>query len=544
MANLREFREKYPQYSDISDEDLSYRLYQKNYSDMPIAKFAKSLGLGKEGALSFLKYAGEQGSAVRFKQPQPSTGGALGGVARQAYQGLTFGAGDEIVAGGTALAKKAIQGDDRDIGEIYSQELGRERSRIGQFEEESPILSAASEVTGALATPIGASKTLLGAVGSGVGTGAAYGFLSGEGGAEKRAESAIISGGFGGLFGGALRSASNLIGSSYQNYLQRKAAKAIVQKDARAVEDLYDEANALYEKAKKSGATIKASEYESFVNETIKKISGGFDFSLMKGGIPASASVVKAMESKVSKDVGLNDFQSIYQLAQMPAGKVADKAEQRAAQIIKSGVDDFLSNLTPSQVSQGTTGTAVKDFFKARDLWAKMRKTQKIQSIIETAKDGGYAGGFESGVKSQIGKIIRDYNKGNKSGFDENEIQLLKEILRGTPTGKILAGISYLGFSPSGGRTAPVAGLVTGAVVGGSVGGPVGALAGAGIEAALTTGLRAVREMSLEGQMKLYQDIISSGRASEIMRKSPEVLKYLSDIATRAGVSIQAQEQQ
>lgn len=543
MADIKEFRKKYPQYDDMSDEELSFRLYQKHYSDMPLVGFAKSFGLGKKGSLDFLKYASEKGKSLEFKQAEPTVGGYGTGLARATLQGLTFGGGEEVVAGGTALARKAIQGDERAIGDIYEQELERERSRIGQFKEEAPVASTVAEIGGALAVPLGAPKTLGGAIGMGAGTGAAYGFLSGEGGLPERAESAVISGGFGGILGGGLKSATDLIGSSYQGYLQRRAAKAVAQKDARAVEDLYNEANALYERAKQSGATIKAAEYEKFVNDTIKKVSGGFDFSLIKGGIPSSASVVKAMESKIGQDVGLNDLEAIYQLAQMPAGKVTDKAEQRAAQIIKSGVDDFLSGLSPAQVSKGATAPAVKDFFNARDLWSKMRKTQNVQNIIETAKEGGYAGGFEAGIKTQFGKIIRDYNKGKKSGFTKPEIELLKQIQTGTPLGRILAGISYLGFSPSGGRTVPIGGLVTGAITGGAVGGPVGALAGAAIEAGITTSLRAIREMSLENQVRLYQDLISSGRANEVIRQAPEVFRYLADVGTRAGVSMKAQEQ-
>ena len=61
MGNITEFRKKYPEYDDMSDEELSFRLHQKHYSDMPLVGFAKSFGLGKKGSLDFLKYASEQG---------------------------------------------------------------------------------------------------------------------------------------------------------------------------------------------------------------------------------------------------------------------------------------------------------------------------------------------------------------------------------------------------------------------------------------------------------------------------------------------------
>ena len=46
MANLADFREKYPQYGDVPDAVLADSLHQKFYADMPKMDFYKSLGLG------------------------------------------------------------------------------------------------------------------------------------------------------------------------------------------------------------------------------------------------------------------------------------------------------------------------------------------------------------------------------------------------------------------------------------------------------------------------------------------------------------------
>jgi hypothetical protein len=43
--NIKEFRQTYPQYNDVSDTDLSTQLHQKFYSDMPYEKFAKDFGV-------------------------------------------------------------------------------------------------------------------------------------------------------------------------------------------------------------------------------------------------------------------------------------------------------------------------------------------------------------------------------------------------------------------------------------------------------------------------------------------------------------------
>src|SRR5688572_21878755 len=45
MATLAEIREKYPQYSDLSDMQLARGLHAKHYSDMEFGTFARKIGM-------------------------------------------------------------------------------------------------------------------------------------------------------------------------------------------------------------------------------------------------------------------------------------------------------------------------------------------------------------------------------------------------------------------------------------------------------------------------------------------------------------------
>ena len=65
-----------------------------------------------------------------------------------------------------------MQGDNRAMGDIYQQELERERARIGEFRETDPAKAIASEIVGGVAVPLGATKTIGGAAATGVGMGA------------------------------------------------------------------------------------------------------------------------------------------------------------------------------------------------------------------------------------------------------------------------------------------------------------------------------------------------------------------------------------
>ena len=48
QTKLAQFRQKYPQYDDMSDADLADALYKKFYSDMPRDQFNAKVGLAEE----------------------------------------------------------------------------------------------------------------------------------------------------------------------------------------------------------------------------------------------------------------------------------------------------------------------------------------------------------------------------------------------------------------------------------------------------------------------------------------------------------------
>lgn len=535
MSKLDEFRQQNPAYASVPDDKLAAALYLKFYSEKPPMVFANEIGLASDAKLPFLKLAAEGGRTVEFKQPEPSVGGKIGGTVRGAMQGLTFGGADEIVAGGTALGRKLLQGDERALGDIYSQELEREQSRLKQFRETNPALAIGSEIAGSLALPIGAAKTVAGAAGIGAGTGGLYGFLGSEGDLQDRATGAVTGGILGALLGSGLQAGGKWLGGAFEDYMSRRAARA-VSEGADSVAALRAEAEAAYNAARNSGVAIDKSAFDQMLTDTIAKVAGGAGRPVREKLYPKSAEVLSAMKDYAGKAVGIDDLEHFRQIAQDPAGMITDKAEQRAASIIINGIDDLMDNITPDKIAINPSAAqgAFEKLTQARDLWSRMRKTEKITSIIKNAKEGGYAGGFEAGLKNQIGSLLR--NQKQRRGFSPEEINLLSQIQKGTPVGRILAGISYLGFSPSGGRS----GLLTsGGVWGGALyaGGAGPAIAGA----IATSALRGVREMSLEKQARLYADVIASGQAAQVAKEYPEIMRLLQAAAARVSTAASGQ---
>lgn len=80
---------------------------------------------------------------------------------RAALQGVSFGFGDEAVAGLVASARKAA-GDERSFMDIYNDVAENERAQIEQYREQAPVKAFLSEGAGALLTGGAAGLKILG----------------------------------------------------------------------------------------------------------------------------------------------------------------------------------------------------------------------------------------------------------------------------------------------------------------------------------------------------------------------------------------------
>lgn len=113
MITIQEVRSKYPQYSDLSDQQLVDSLHGKYYSDIPINEFYQQVGLGKETA----------------PQPELTKGQTALDYAKSAgsgiYKGLSYIAG--------------MPGDITQIGQEYLPKLGMEFLTKPIIEDAKPI---------------------------------------------------------------------------------------------------------------------------------------------------------------------------------------------------------------------------------------------------------------------------------------------------------------------------------------------------------------------------------------------------------------------
>lgn len=170
MPTLEEVRKKYPQYGDMTDEQLISGMHSKYYSDMPKSEFLAKLGvtalpepniahkgdMKPDGAI-------QQRDGFKF-DPKVTAASAIGeGVT----QGVTIGAADEGVAAINATSKTNAlgAGDLPAWQDRYDQNKARLDAERAAQQEAHPIISAASELAGGLAVPgLGTAKFIKGGI--------------------------------------------------------------------------------------------------------------------------------------------------------------------------------------------------------------------------------------------------------------------------------------------------------------------------------------------------------------------------------------------
>lgn len=540
--SLEAIRSKYPQYSDVSDGDLVYGMWENNYSDMPMGEFADKMDLSKRQFAEMVVSARKSGykpssKGVSTKPVNYDIGQT--GLPRAVIQGASLGGSDEVVAGLASLGKK-ITGDDRPISDIYSQEHEAEERRLAQYRRTNPVKSAVTEFGGAMATPLGVAKTAKQALGMGTGLGAVSGFLSDS---DDRLKGAAYGAVFGALLGPAIQQGGNLLQTQFGKMIKNRARKAVAE-GAESIEQLKAQANDAYKVAEESGININKDQYSDFIDEVINSVSASSPVQrkALDKLMPEIAAVKEMLESSVGQQLGLSDMESLRRIAKIPAGNFNNPSQQEAAKKIINSIDELMENVTPEKVQgdlfESQANELVQQSYKtARSMWAKVRKTEAIDDIIEKA--GSYAGGLESGIKNQLTSILRSNKK--QASFSKPELDMMREIVEGTPMGNLIGGISQMGLSTTGGRNVfnVGSGMATGGLAGYAVGGPAGAAAGAALELAGATALKYVREKSMEDQVKILRDLISIGQVETFAQQAPKAFAVLQEAAQKTSEAAQ-----
>ncbi len=441
--DINQIRRQFPQYDDLSDEQLAGAVHKKFYSDMPRAEFDQRVGLK----------AKTEAEAV----PQVAQAGAAG--AEQGYgaglfdavtSGMSLGFGDELTAAESALLGRTPEGGwfdySQPMGERYDRALEAERAQGRQFAKENPVSAIAGEIGGGILTGGGAARsglTLAGQIvnapkrarlatraGAAALEGAGYGAVAGagysEGGLENRLEGAAQGAGTGVLVGGALP----VIGAGVRRLTQRAAVP-------REISQLQAAKDAAYKAVDDSGFQYSPGQIGTLADDISKQMQASGINPIRH---PKAASMVDDIQGMKSQPMTLTQVDQLRQVVSRDVANAADQAEARLGKLMIRRIDNFLEK-------QGGS-----DLIKpARAANAQLKKAEQVDRAVRTADlraaSTGSGGNVNNATRQNVRKLLEKAEAG-KANFSVQERELMEQVVRGTAPQNVARLIGK--FSPSG----------------------------------------------------------------------------------------------
>lgn len=437
--------------------------------------------------------------------------GALHSIVQGGTQGLTFGFGDEAVAGLVSALP----------GWTYDQALAAARGELSDARLARPKTTMAAEVAGSVAPALAGAGAVgipgslggraLAGAGAGAASGALYGFGTGEGGFAPRMASAAA----GGLGGAALGAAIPIAGSYAREGIEalmnnRTINRAIAA--APSLSDLKSAASAIYNQADNVTNLPRADFAAKATGMLDDAARSGMDDMLTPGAARVAGKIDDAAQV-ADPNIGFRELDILRKQAGIPAGNVANRTEASIGSRMIEGIDDFIDTVDPS------LSGAIKE---ARATWAQLRRSELVDKAIDRARNA--ASGFENGLRVEFRRILN--NPKLLRGFNEAEIDALKRVARGTASGNLMRQVGRIGIGLSGQSNG--LGATIGGIAGTALGGPLAGAATVGIG----TGMKALAERSTR---KAAEKALSTISARAALQGLPQASYPMIERALTAG---------
>lgn len=555
--DIKGFREKYPQYNDLSDSEVADNLHKRHYSDMDKDSFYKKFGVqtttAGETAVDALIGAGS--GITRAVTDIPSLPADAASLGRMALEKL--GASPEAIQRGRDYISR---------NPVASGILGA--SRAYRDEIENPT----NAVTGALKsyrdydpeTNIGKYAKTTGEFAGGL-VGGKKGIV--ERGIKYVAAPAIASEAAGQATEGSdleplARGVAGLVGMSAASAIRNPAAqKRLVNKLPQA-EDFEKVANDAYDVLDKSRITVR--------NSKVSDMFDGLEKHLAKEGfVPGVDDKATGVLNFVQKEMTRGNmgnitnppmrFRDLDNVSKVIGKKAADavpgSGDRRILFEAKKYWDDAIQNIDEAtdinipqmglpngmvERVQGAIKTAKKN-------WKQKAQTETLDEITRLGKltgDTNYTrGGEQLGTQREFLKFIKKpINK--RQSYSPEVLRSFEKVARGGTAGPALRNFGRLANSgASAFQNAYNAGTIGGAL-GFATGGPVGAMMGATAGIGIPIVGRVARNMSMRSTGKAIADaqsLVRTGKKLDRGYNSP--LARLLALQALGNQSAQSQNQ-
>lgn len=189
---------------------------------------------------------------------------------------------------------------------------------------------------------------------------------------------------------------------------------------------------AAYQVVDNSPMKIAAPGIQDLHSDLMDKLSRmGLTSDTMPTLTPKVATAMDSLYDAGASDQTLQAMDIQRRVAGIAAGSL-DKTERTAARIVQDGIDDFITNLQPNQLSGPADPAAISALPQARDLASRSFKAQQIQDIMDKAANnstGFSQSGYENSLRNGFRNLLN--NPRGISRFNPGEVAAIKQVATG-----------------------------------------------------------------------------------------------------------------
>lgn len=456
MITVAEIRKKYPEYEDLSDEQLVNGLHSKYYSDIPIEEFYGKVGFSKQTEEPKQQTPTPQEAPKPVEEPAPEMAADPEAAMMQNVEtGKTDYAGElgqqakltarAAIRGGGALAgmfgdalNSAINLVSQGMGSDYRLPMASDTINkladavaVPRNEQERVIASASDAVASVISSggikagvdwliSKGVNQTIATSVAQELGKNlsrqapvAAAASAAGQQVVESTDNSKL------GLAAGA---AVALLGG--------RGAKATPKSVAVAKQ----EADTLYEQSKAFNLRFKP-----VAGKLIdKRIAAALDEQTLplKGeGMGSVREIVRSFRKELSnpEGVSLSTFEKLRKDANNLIANAGGNSNQRnAAYVIRNNIDEFMSNVSSKMIKSGDA-EGIKALVQGRNIFRTASRAGVAEDVLDRAKYLSEVTpnlSYGKALQNEIVKLVKNEKK-LRANFKPDEIERLKQLSKG-----------------------------------------------------------------------------------------------------------------
>ena len=273
-----------------------------------------------------------------------------------------------------------------------------------------------------------------------------------------------------------------------------------------------------YTNATKAGVVVSPESLQAKLpsfNEALKV--EGYDPGLH----PQLNAVVARLQQETDAPKTLKELETLRRIVKAPTRTFDNPDQQRIAYRLLDEFDDYVDNLKPADLvgAAKESKTATTALSKARNLYARSKKSDVMSDILERAEIKAGANFTQSGLENSLRQELKSLalNKKRMAGFTKAEQDAIQAAAKG---GNVQNVLRYFGkYAPTSVIPAGI-GSGIGAGVGAAMGGPVGAAIGSAVVPTVGAAARAGATRIGMNRLQELQDMIALGRMPENQRRT------------------------